>query len=93
MQINTSVIKLDIAGDYGLSSGTDLQLDVYLRDPAKDAKEVSKTAKIENRNKGVIVHLQAVDDKNGKIKIKPRPFIQTTINSKNTKEKKNKILN
>jgi len=93
MQINTSVIKLDIAGDYGLNSGTNLQLDVHLRDPAKDAKEVSKAAKIENRNKGVIVHLQAVDDKNGKIKIKPRPFIQTTINSKNTKEKKLKILN
>jgi len=93
MQINTSVIKLDIAGDYGLNSGTNLQLDVHLRDPAKDAKEVSKAAKIENRNKGVIVHLQAVDDENGKIKIKPRPFIQTTINSKNTKEKKLKILN
>ncbi|MDZ7614142.1 MAG: AsmA-like C-terminal region-containing protein [Flavobacteriaceae bacterium] len=45
MNINTSVLNLDLAGDYGLKGGTDLQVDVHLRNPKKDEDELNKEAK------------------------------------------------
>lgn len=72
MEINTSVIKMDLAGDYGLDAGTNLSADIHLRNPDKDKKEVSKAVVAENRKKGVSIHLQVVDDKKGGTKIKPR---------------------
>lgn len=72
IQINTSVLKLDIEGDYGLQQGTNLDVNVHLRNPAKDKNEISKDVLAENRNKGVSVHLNIVDDKKGGTKIKPR---------------------
>jgi len=72
MQINTSVIKMDVAGDYGMKGGTDLNIDVHLRNPDKDKNEISKTVVAENRKKGVTIHLQVLDDKKGGTKIKPR---------------------
>lgn len=74
MQINTSVMKFDLAGNYGFKAGTDLTVDVYLRNPEKDAKEVSKKALAENRKKGMIIHLNVLDDGKGGTKIKPRLF-------------------
>lgn len=70
MELNTSVINLDLAGDYGLNEGTDLQIDVHLRNPQKDEAEVNKDAKEKNRKKGTTVHLNIVDDKKGGTKIK-----------------------
>ena len=72
MQINTSVIKMDVEGDYGIKAGTALNIDVYLRNPDKDKDEISKTVLAEKRKKGVCIHLQVVDDKKGGTKIKPR---------------------
>lgn len=72
MQINTSVIKMDVEGDYGMNGGTELNIDVHLRNPDKDKKDISKTVVAENRKKGVSIHLQVVDDKKGGTKIKPR---------------------
>ena len=72
MQINTSVIKMDVAGDYGIKNGTDLNIDVYLRNPDKDKDEINKTVIAENRKKGVCIHLNVLDDKKGGTKIKPR---------------------
>lgn len=72
MEINTSVIKMDLAGDYGLDAGTNLSADIHLRNPDKDKKEVSKAVVAENRKKGTSIHLQVVDDKKGGTKIKPR---------------------
>ena len=72
MEINTSVIKMDVVGDYGLDEGTNLNIDVHLRNPAKDKNEISKAVLAENRKKGVCIHLQVIDDKKGGTKIKPR---------------------
>lgn len=72
MEINTSVLNLDLGGNYGFNGGTNMQVDVHLRNPQKDQKELSHTLKNENRKKGIIIHLQAFEDKENKIKIKLR---------------------
>lgn len=72
MEINTSVIRFDVGGDYGFAGGTDMQVDVHLRDPKKDEGEMNKEVKKEKRNKGTIVHLRAIENKDGKIKIRIR---------------------
>jgi hypothetical protein len=74
MQVNTSVIKMDVAGDYGMKGGTELNIDVHLRNPDKDKDEMNKTLLAENRKKGISIHLQVVDDKKGGTKIRPRLF-------------------
>jgi uncharacterized protein involved in outer membrane biogenesis len=76
MQINTSVIKMDVEGVFGLQEGTDLNVDVHLRNPDKDKNEISKDVLAENRKKGVCIHLNVIDDKKGGTKIKPRLFKQ-----------------
>lgn len=70
MELNTSVINLDLAGDYGLKGGTDLQVDVHLRNPQKDEAEVNSEVKEKNRKKGATIHLNLIDDKKGGTKIK-----------------------
>jgi hypothetical protein len=70
MELNTSVINLDLAGDYGMKGGTDLQADVHLRNPQKDEAEVNREAKEKNRKKGATIHLNLIDDKKGGTKIK-----------------------
>ncbi|WP_449435986.1 hypothetical protein [Pedobacter steynii] len=37
MQINSSLLNMDIAGIYSMSTGTNITLDVPLRNPKKDA--------------------------------------------------------
>lgn len=70
MELSTSVINMDLAGDYGLKGGTDLQVDVHLRNPQKDEAEVNGEAKGNNRKKGTTIHLNLIDDKKGGTKIK-----------------------
>jgi hypothetical protein len=72
MEINSSVINFDFGGTYAFSKGTNLKLDVYLKNPKKDTQEINPKIRKENRSKGLTVHLQAVDDDQGKIKIKLR---------------------
>ncbi len=60
MQIASSALNMDISGVYGMPTGTDIYLDVPLRNPKKEKK-----------NKGIVLHLRATDDnKEGKVKIK-----------------------
>lgn len=69
MKINSSVLNLDVAGTYAMKKGTNITLDVPLRNPKKDM-ESSKQTKRENRMNGIVLHLVAVDGEDGKIKIK-----------------------
>lgn len=69
MEVNTSVIRLDLAGDYGFEGGTNMQVDVHLRNPKKDEGEINAEVKKEKRKKGTIIHLQATENKEGKLKI------------------------
>jgi len=69
MEIKTSVMQVDLAGNYGFSGGTNMQVGVHLRDPKKDEIDKKKGILNTNKNKGIIIHLKAHDDKNGKTKI------------------------
>ena len=68
MQINSSVININLKGIYGYNAGTNIQMDVPLRNPKKDLG-LSKTEKKDNRMKGIVLHLKAVDE-DGKVKVK-----------------------
>lgn len=70
--INTSVLNLDLAGSYGFYGNSNMQLDVHLRDPAKDKEITNKKVSQENRKKGITLHLQAIEEGNAPFKIKLR---------------------
>jgi hypothetical protein len=70
MQINSSLLNMDIAGVYSMSTGTNITLDVPLRNPKKDAEITDKNEKRARRMKGIVLHLLATDGEDGKIKIK-----------------------
>ncbi|RZJ73784.1 AsmA-like C-terminal region-containing protein [Flavobacterium sp.] len=70
MKINSSVLNLDVAGIYSLGAGTDLRMDVPLRNPKKDENITDAEELEERRHRGIVLHLQAADDpKTGKVKI------------------------
>ncbi|WP_316819034.1 AsmA family protein [Pedobacter nyackensis] len=70
MQINSSLLNMDVAGVYSLSTGTNITVDVPLRNPKKDADLTDKKEIQERRMKGIVLHLLATDGEDGKIKIK-----------------------
>lgn len=69
MQINTSLLNMDVAGVYSLGTGTNISLDVPLRNPKKDEDITDKQEMRERRMKGIVLHLLASDGEDGKIKI------------------------
>ncbi|WP_345953765.1 AsmA family protein [Mucilaginibacter sp. PAMB04168] len=69
MQFSSSVLNADIAGVYALTKGTDIALDIPLRNPKKDEDITDKEELQKRRFKGIVLHLAARDDENGKIKI------------------------
>ncbi|WP_442587568.1 AsmA family protein [Pedobacter sp. AW31-3R] len=70
MLINSSVLNMNIEGVYAMNKGTNILLDVPLRNPKKDEDITSKKEIRERRMKGIVVHIQAVDGDDGKIKFK-----------------------
>ena len=70
MQINSSLLNMDIAGIYSLGSGTNIAVDVPLRNPKKDEDITDKRQIRERRMRGIVLHLLATDGEDGKIKIK-----------------------
>lgn len=68
MELNSSVINMDIAGIYGLNNGTDIALDIPLRNPKKDADITDKEELKKRRFKGIVVHIRAYEE-NGKLKV------------------------
>lgn len=69
MQISSSVLNVDLAGTYGLTNGTDITLDIPLRNPKGDSTITDKTELNKKRYKGIVLHLRAKADETGKIKI------------------------
>lgn len=69
MQVNTSVLNFNMKGVYGLTTGTDIAMDIPLRNPMKD-EESSKEEKKLARMKGIVLHIKAVDDGKGGIKVR-----------------------
>ncbi|MEN0082259.1 MAG: AsmA family protein, partial [Flavobacterium lindanitolerans] len=70
MQINSSVLNMDIAGIYSFGKGTNIALDVPLRNPKNDKDITDKEKLEERRNRGIVLHLLASDGDDGKIKIR-----------------------
>lgn len=70
MQINSSLLNMDVAGVYSMSTGTNITVDVPLRNPKKDADITDAAEKKTRRMKGIVLHLLATDGEDGKIKIK-----------------------
>ncbi|MDN5288285.1 MAG: AsmA family protein [Mucilaginibacter sp.] len=70
MQINSSVLNMDVAGVYSLSKGTNIALDIPLRNPKKDSTIVDQTERNKKRMHGIVLHILATDGDDGKIKIK-----------------------
>jgi hypothetical protein len=70
MKVSSSILNLDIAGVYSMGKGTNILLDVPLRNPKKDKNIVDAEEKADKRMSGIVLHLQAVDGEDGKIKIK-----------------------
>jgi uncharacterized protein involved in outer membrane biogenesis len=70
MQINSSALYIDVTGVYGMPTGTDLYMDVPLRNPSKDEDITDKDEKKKRSHRGIVLHLHATDDSNGKVKIK-----------------------
>lgn len=70
MQVNTSVLNFDMKGIYGVSSGTDIALDIPLRNPKKNEGITDKDELKLARTKGIVLHLKAIDDGKGGIKVR-----------------------
>ncbi|MGI4804518.1 MAG: AsmA-like C-terminal region-containing protein, partial [Janthinobacterium lividum] len=68
MMINSSVLNMNIAGVYAFSKGTNIALDVPLRNPKKDEDITNKQELNERRMKGIVLHILASDGDDGKIK-------------------------
>ncbi len=70
MQVNTSVLNFNMQGVYGLGLGTDIAMDIPLRNPKKDEGITDKEEKKLARMKGIVLHLKAIDDGTGGIKVR-----------------------
>jgi hypothetical protein len=70
MKINSSVLNMDVEGVYSFGKGTQIYIDVPLRNPKKDKGITDKKELAKRRNRGIVLHLKAVDDKDGKVKVK-----------------------
>lgn len=71
MHISSSVLNMDLSGVYAFGKGTNMRVDVPLRDPGRDEGITDEAQLAKRRNRGIVLHLAAVDDdKSGKVKIK-----------------------
>lgn len=70
MQINSSILNVDLEGVYSMGKGTNIYLDVPLRNPKKDEGIKDKKEIKERRMKGIVVHILATDGDDGNIKFK-----------------------
>lgn len=70
MQINTSAINLNMKGTYGLTTGTDIAMDIPLRNPKKNEGIIDKDELALARMKGIVLHLKAIDDGKGGMKVR-----------------------
>ncbi|MCC8409388.1 AsmA family protein [Mucilaginibacter sp. UR6-1] len=70
MQISSSVLNVDMAGVYSLGTGTNIAIDVPLRNPKDDYKITDPEERRKKRMKGIVLHLLAADGDDGKVKIK-----------------------
>ena len=72
MRIESSAFTMAIEGVYGLKNGTNISIDLPLRNPQKDADILNDSLRVLRSMKGIVLRLQAIDGEDGKVKIKLR---------------------
>ena len=70
MQIETSVLNVFMDGVYGFSEGTNISLQIPLRNPKKDEFIFDKEEKEKRSTRGIVLNMHAVDGNDGKVKFK-----------------------
>ena len=70
MQVNSSVLNFNMKGIYGLGDGTDIEMDIPLRNPKNDEVISNREEKKLARMKGIVLHLKALDDGKGGMKVR-----------------------
>lgn len=71
MFIESSVVNMNVEGVYSLGpKGTDINVDIPLRNPKKDELILDEDERHESNMQGLVLHLKAVDGEDGKVKIK-----------------------
>ena len=71
LKVTSNVLNLNAKGAYSLSNiGTNLAVQIPLRNPKDDYKIANQNEKDAMRYKGIVVHLLVVDGKDGQTKIK-----------------------
>jgi len=69
MQVNSSVLNFDVKGIYGLNNGTNIEVDIPLRNPKKNEGITDKEELQLARMKGIVLHLRAIEE-DGKLKVR-----------------------
>ncbi|RAJ79315.1 AsmA-like protein [Chitinophaga dinghuensis] len=70
MRVASSAVNIDLQGVYGIGGGTNIQMEVPLRNPNKDTSVTDPTERFKRSRKGIILRLRAIDGPDGKVKIK-----------------------
>jgi hypothetical protein len=70
MLIESSAINAKVEGVYAIGAGTDILMDIPLRNPKRDELIFDDSLKAERQMKGLVLHLRAVDGDDGKVNIK-----------------------
>lgn len=70
MQVNSSVLNFNMKGIYSLGDGTNIAMDIPLRNPKKDEDITNKREKEIARMKGIVLHIKAIDDGKGGVKVR-----------------------
>ncbi|PST81669.1 AsmA family protein [Pedobacter yulinensis] len=69
LMVNSSVLNFNIKGVYALGKGTNIAMDIPLRNPKKDEFLTDPKDKRAARMKGIVLHLKASDGEDGKIRV------------------------
>src|SRR5690606_24877758 len=70
MKFSSSVVNMDLEGIYSFGKGTEIYIDVPLRNPERDKEITDSDELAKRRNRGIVLHLTAIDGDDGKVKIK-----------------------
>lgn len=69
MQLESSAMNLFLEGKYGLKSGTEIFIDVPLRNPGNDTHILNDSLRQVRNLHGIVAHLKAIDDGAGSVRI------------------------
>jgi hypothetical protein len=86
MKVETSAVNIDIAGVYGMPTGTDIYMSIPLRNPEKETASTI-VGKLLRKGKGFVVNLRAQDGDSNGVKIGWDPFQKGKKAADNAPEK------